>query len=317
MAEVPSPGGDEDRDAGDLPELNFNELWCYLQAGREQALDPGYPITDLVYFGAEIDSYGGLTGVPDHAKLSGFPGRLHLALACNSRGLAHFVLETGSAARRQLAADLLEAAGNFDGLHIDFELIPARDGANFISFLAELREGLGDKLFTIALPARRGALENDVFDYAAIAPLADRILVMAYDEHWSGGEPGPIASPDWCRSVAEYALKTIGPDKLIMGMPFYGRSWGSFNPSRAFFHSGVERIRGENAVDRVKREQGVPTFSYEIAITVTVYYEDVFSLALKGNMYGDMGVAAVGFWALGQEDPRVWNLFKSPKSSLP
>jgi hypothetical protein len=306
------PHGELPRDAGALPALSFNELWCYLPAGREQALDPGYPITDLVYFGAEIDSYGTLTDVPDHAKLSRFSGRLHLALACNSRGLAHFVLAVGSAARRQLVADILEASGNFDGLHIDFELIPARDGANFISFLAELREGLGDKLFTIALPARSGALENDVFDYAAIAPLADRVLVMAYDEHWSAGEPGPIASLDWCRSVAEYALKTIGPDKLIMGMPFYGRSWGSFNPSRAFFHSGIERIRGENAVDTVGRERGVPTFSYETAITVTVYYEDVYSLVLKGNMYRDMGVAAVGFWSLGQEDPRVWNCFKSP-----
>jgi spore germination protein YaaH len=265
-----------------------------------------------VYFGAEIDSYGALTDVPDPAKLSRFSGRLHLALACNSRGLTHFVLEPGSAARRRLAADLLKASGNFDGLHIDFELIPARDGANFISFLAELREGLGDKLFTIALPARRRALENDVFDYAALAPLADRVLVMAYDEHWSAGEPGPIASLDWCRSVAEYALKTIGPDKLIMGMPFYGRSWGSFNPSRAFFHSGIERIRGENAVDAVGREGGVPTFSYETAITVTVYYEDVHSLALKGTLYRDMGVAALGFWSLGQEDPRVWDVFTSP-----
>jgi spore germination protein YaaH len=97
-----------------------------------------------------------------------------------------------------------------------------------------------------------------------------------------------------------------------MGLPFYGRSWGSFNPSRAFFHSGIERIRGENAVDRVERENGVPTFSYETAITVTVYYEDIQSLVLKGSIYRDMGVVAVGFWALGQEDPRVWNFFESP-----
>jgi hypothetical protein len=318
---APAPGDDkggyaaredQERDAGDLPVLDFNELWCYLQTGREQALDPDYPITDLVYFGAEIDSYGRLTGVPDHTKLKGFPGRLHLVVSCNSRGLTHFILESGSAARRQLAADLLKASENFDGLQIDFELVPARDGANFISFLTELRKGLGDKLFTLALPARRRALEGDVFDYVALAPLADRIFVMAYDEHWSGSDPGPIASLDWCRSVAEYALKTIGPDKLIMGLPFYGRSWGSFNPSRAFFHSGIERIRGENAVDRVKREKGVPTFSYETAITVTVYYEDIYSLTLKGSIYRDMGIGAVGFWALGQEDPEIWNFFRSP-----
>jgi hypothetical protein len=321
-AEAPFPGdgrlayGDPEPGAGELPELGFNELWCYLQAGREQALDLDYPITDLVYFGAEIDSYGALTDVPDHTRLQGFPGRLHLALACNSRGLAHFVLEQGGAPRRRLVADLLAASKHFDGLHIDFELIPARDGASFRSFLAELRAGLGGKLFTVALPARRRALEHDVFDYAAIAPLADRVLVMAYDEHWSGSEPGPIASPDWCRAVAEHALRTIGPDKLIMGMPLYGRTWGSFNPFRAFFYSGIERIRGENAVAAAERENGVPCFSYETAVTVTVYYEDVWSLALKGSLYRDLGVAAVGFWSLGQEDPRVWTVFRSPAASF-
>jgi spore germination protein YaaH len=136
---------------------------------------------------------------------------------------------------------------------------------------------------------------------------------MAYDEHWSGSEPGPIASLEWCRAVAEHALETLGPDKLIMGMPFYGRSWGSFNPSRAFFHSGIERIRDENAVAEAERERGVPFFSYETAITVRVYYEDAPSIALKAAMYRDMGVAAVGFWTLGQEDPRVWSYFTPPR----
>jgi hypothetical protein len=297
----------------DLAVLGFKEIWSYLTTGREQALNRDYPITDLVYFGAEIDSYGKLTGVPDYKKAGRFPGRLHLALVCNSRGLTHFVLESGSAARRQLVAELLAASGDFDGLQIDFELIPARDGAAFISFLAELREGLGDKLFSVALPARSRALADDVFDYAKIAPLADRIFVMAYDEHWSSSEPGPIASLDWCRSVAEHALKTIGPDKLVMGMPFYGRSWGSYNPFRAFFYSGIERIMNENAVEAAKWEKGVPYFSYESSVTVTVYYEDVYSLSLKGTMYRDMGIAAVGFWSLGQEDPGVWNIFKSPE----
>jgi spore germination protein YaaH len=293
----------------ELPVLAFNEIWSYLPAGREGALNRDYPITDLVYFGAEIDSYGALTGVPDHRKARGFPGRLHLALVCNSRGLTHFVLEPGSAVRRRLVADLLEAAGNFDGLQIDFELIPARDGAAFISFLAELREGLGDKLFSVALPARRRAMAEDVFDYGKIAPLADRIFVMAYDEHWSSGEPGPVASLDWCRAVAEHALETVGPDKLIMGMPFYGRAWGSFNPFRAFFYSGIERIMRENAIEGAEREGGVPYFSYDSSVTVTVYYEDAYSLNLKGRMYRDLGISAVGFWSLGQEDPGVWNIF--------
>ncbi|MDR2245832.1 MAG: glycoside hydrolase [Treponema sp.] len=279
-------------------------------AKREDELDAAFPLSDVGYFGAEIDSYGKLTGVPGRDKLAFFSGRVHLVTACNSRGLAHFALEPGSRTRRQLVADLLEASRNFDGLQIDFELIPPLDGDNFRSFLGELRQGLGGKTLSVALPARTRAIPNDVFDYRKILPLVDRILVMAYDEHWSTSEPGPVASIPWCRDVAAYALETIGPEKLIMGLPFYGRSWGSVNGNRAFYHSGIRRIGRENRVTESHREDGVPTFSYETTMKVTVYYDDDYSLSTRLQMYRGMGVRSVGFWSIGQETPAIWSLLE-------
>jgi spore germination protein YaaH len=293
-----------------LPVLGFTEIWGYLVAGREQGLKLNYPISDLAYFGAEIDIYGKLTDVPNRRKVSAFPGRVHLVLACNGRSLTHFILEPGSALRRQLVADLLEASKPYDGLQIDFELIPGRDGDNFLSFLKELRDGLGNKMFTIALPARRKTISDDIFNYEKIKPLVDRIFVMAYDEHWSTSEPGSIASLPWCRSVAEYALKMIGPEKLVMGLPFYGRAWGDVNPAMAYVHSGIERIKKENSVTDVRRENGIPTFTYKTTVKVTAYYEDVYSLSLRSSLYRGMGVTSIGFWRLGQEDPSVWNFLK-------
>jgi hypothetical protein len=295
----------------DLPVSSFGEVWGYLTSGREQALKANYPLSDVVYFGAEIDTYGCLSDVPDRKKLTRFPGRVHLGVACNSsRALTHFVLEKDSAVRNQLIADLLAASRSYDGLQIDFELVPARDGGNFLSFLAELRAGLGDKMFTVALPARLKTLQDDVYDYGKISPLVDRILVMAYDEHWSSSAPGPIASMNWCRSIASYSLSVLEPEKLVMGIPFYGRTWGSMNPFRAFFFSGIQRIKEENQVGSVRRENGIPTFTYEAPLSVTVYYEDQYSLSVRMEMYRNMGVGAIGFWALGQEDPSFWNLLE-------
>jgi spore germination protein YaaH len=301
---------------GDLPVLSFTELWAYLQAGREQSLRPNFPISDLVYFGAEVNAYGKLTDVPSRKKIPRFPGRVHLAAVCNSRSLAHFILEPGSPVRQKLIADLLEAAGPYDGLQIDFELIPARDGAPFLSFLKELREGLAGKVFSVALPARRRTIADDVFDYGKITPLADRIFVMAYDEHWSTSEPGPVASMGWSRAVAEYALKTVGPDKLVMGLPFYGRTWGNINPNRAFFHSGIERIKADNDVTEIRRDNGVPTFTYQAQVTVTVYYDDIYSIILRGGVYRDLGIKSIGFWSLGQEDQGVWNFLRVAEETL-
>jgi hypothetical protein len=298
-----------------LPVSAFGEIWAYVVAGREAGLKPDLPLSDIGYFGAEIDSYGSLTEVPKRQKLpvssgpAGLP-RVHLVVKCDSRSLTHFVLVPGSAERKALIADLIAAAKNFDGLQIDFENVPQRDGATFLSFLAELKAARGNKMFTIALPARIRKLNNDVYDYEKILPLVDRILVMAYDEHWSTSAPGPVASLSWCKKVANYSLSVIGREKLIMGLPFYGRAWGNTNPSQAHVYTGIERVINENNVKEIRRENGIPTFEYKIPVSVKVYYDDEYSLSARMEMYRTMGIASIGFWRLGQETPAVWKQIK-------
>jgi spore germination protein YaaH len=293
-----------------LPVSSFREIWGYVMSGREHELNADYPLSDIAYFGAEIDNYGQLSEIQDPAKIAFFPGRKHMVVTCGSRALTHFVLEPESRTRKQVIADLLKASERYDGLQIDFEYILLRDGDVFRSFLKELREGLGEKMFSIALPARTRTLADDVNDYKKILPMVDRILIMAYDEHWSTSAPGPIASMSWCRSVAAYALQTIGSEKLIMGLPFYGRTWGSLSPNRAFIHSGIERIKREQGISEIRRENGIPTFTYEVPLTVTAYYEDEYSLSSRLSMYRNMGVKAAGFWRVGQETPLVWGLLQ-------
>ncbi len=297
-------------DIENLPVSSFGEVWAYLLSGREETFQSSFPISDLGYFGAEVDTYGKLINVPDPQKIADFSGRVHMVVTCNNYSLSHFVLEPESEVRRQLITDLLAAADSYDGLQIDFEMIPARDGDTFISFLWELRNGLQNKMFTIALPARTRTIENNVYNYAKIAPIVDRILVMAYDEHWSTSKPGPIASMEWCNNVAKYAQSVIEPEKLIMGIPFYGRTWGDYSTNRAFLNSGIEQIKRDNGVTEVERLDGVPYFSFEIPITITTFYEDDVSLSIRMEMYKSMGVKAIGFWCLGQESPTFWNYLR-------
>ena len=298
---------------GTLPVSAFREIWAYVVAGREAALTPGLPISDIGYFGADIGVYGALIEVPDRKKLRNFSGRVHMVVKCDSRSLTYFVLRPDSAERKALIADLAAATRNFDGLQIDFENIPSRAGDSFHSFLAELKTAIGNKMFTIALPARFRKINDDVFDYAKITPMVDRVLVMAYDEHWSTSAPGPIASLSWCKRVADYSLNVIGREKLIMGLPFYGRAWGSPNPSQAYLYTGIERIIKENDVAEIRRENGIPVFEYKIPVSVKVYYDDEYSLSARMEMYRAMGIASIGFWRLGQETPAVWQYIKLEK----
>jgi hypothetical protein len=293
-----------------IPISSYGEVWAYLLSGREEAFRSDFPISDLGYFGAEVDTYGKLINVPDPKNIIGFDGRVHLIVTCNSRSLSHFVLKPGSTERKQLVADLLAATEAYDGLQIDFELVPERDGEHFRSFLQELRDGLGNKMFTTALPARTRTRQDDVYDYAKIAPIVDKILVMAYDEHWSNGEPGPIASMKWCNSVAQYAMSVIPTDKLIMGIPFYGRTWGDYSTNKAYLNSGIERIKSEHNITELERIDSVPYFTFQVPVTITAYYEDNISLSARMEMYKYMGVKAIGFWCLGQESPSFWDLLR-------
>jgi spore germination protein YaaH len=296
-----------------LPVSAFGEIWAYVIAGRETALANNLPISDIGYFAAEVDSYGKLTDIPKRSKLK-FPGRVHLVVVCQSRSLTHFVLEPGSRCRKELISDLLTAAKDFDGLQIDFEYVPARDGDIFFSFIKDLRQGLpSGKIFTVALPARTKKINDDIFDYEKIKHHVDRILVMAYDEHWASSKPGSVASMQWCRRVADYSLKAIGNEKLIMGLPFYGRAWGDYNPSRALIYTTTEKIIDEHKVTAIRRENGIPVFEYSKNVSIIVYYEDTYSLSARMDMYKSMGVASIGFWRLGQETSEVWDYLKLGK----
>jgi len=303
IVDLPPPGSN-------LPVSVFKEIWAYVVADRESAFRPSLPISDIGYFGAEVNSYGTLVDVPKRSKLRFVTGRVHLVVACNGRALSHFVLKPGSDERKKLIADLLAASKDFDGLQIDFENIGQRDGEPYLTFLKELRAGLGNKMFTVALAARSKKVVDDVYDYEKILPVVDRILVMAYDEHWSTSAPGPVASLAWCKRVADYSLKVIGKDKLIMGLPLYGRAWGRPNHSMAYIYTSIERVIKENNVKDIRRENGIPVFEYTPTISVKVYYDDEYSLSARMEMYRTMGVAAIGFWRLGQETQAVWPLIK-------
>jgi spore germination protein YaaH len=130
---------------------------------------------------------------------------------------------------------------------------------------------------------------------------------MAYDEHWGGGTAGPVASIRWCRSVADYSLRVIGQDKLIMGIPFYGRAWVSHNHHRALHYTTTEKLIDTHNVEVIKRENGIPTFDYNANVSVKVYYEDEYSVSARMEMYKSMNINAIGFWRIGQETPKIWS----------
>ena len=99
--------------------------------------------------------------------------------------------------------------------------------SDFVAQTADALHASG-KLLTLAIPAK----ERDVrtgwagpYDYASLAAVADLVTVMAYEYRGPFSGPGSVAPVDWVQRVSAYASSQIPPEKLLLGLAFYGYDW--------------------------------------------------------------------------------------------
>ena len=291
---------------------HFEEIWAYYLPGNSDSFDPEkMPVTDLCFFSGDVNCYGEISYFPSADIFPDYRGRRHLVITCEGRSLSHFVVDPDYGVSKKLIKSIVKASVNYDGVQIDFENIPQRDAQNFLKFLKDLKKSLGKKkIFSVCVPARNKKLTEDVYDYAGIEPYADRIFIMAYDQHWSTSAPGAIAEIPWANKIAEYAKSILPAEKIIMGMPFYGRTWVNENYAKAWLFSGIKRIQRENKVDKVDRDaNGIPHFKFKTTITVTGWYDDDVSLRARMDSFKKIEVKKIGFWRIGQEDTDFWKYF--------
>lgn len=306
--------------------IGYEEIWGYVMDSRSFEWDKNMPLSDIAVFAADVNCYGNLESIPSAEKYKEFSGRTHLVIMCEGRSLTHMVISSECGKRKSLVKQIAKASEQFDGVQLDFENVPKKDGEDFIRFLKEVRRAMKKgKMLSIALPARVKTLADDVYDYSKIVPLVDRIVVMAYDEHWSTSSPGSIASMNWCMKISSYSTDVIPDEKLIMGLPFYGRTWVSENFGKAWYFSGINRILNENPILKtegrkdikvpaeVKRTDGIPNFTFNTEVKVTGYFEDAVSVLKRCRLYKEDGISKIAFWRIGQEDRDIWNFLNIEK----
>jgi spore germination protein YaaH len=190
----------------------------------------------------------------------------------------------------------------FDGLDLDYESLAADDRDRFSAFTRQLGQALrarGKRLSVTVHPKTSEPGNWDgpkAQDYAAIGKAADQVRLMAYDQHWAGGEAGPIAAESWTREVVRFAKSVIEPKKLTLGVAAYGYDW-SQKPAPSLTWADW-RDRGR-VVDAASGEYvaGAARFSGEPA------------MRLKRELAVKEGLSGVCIWYIGSEEPTMWNLF--------
>lgn len=128
---------------------------------------------------------------------------------------------------------------------IDFETIGSwsGSGAAMTTFMTNLIKKFHDANpnyeVSIALPAVDWSANFNVAAYNAAG--MDYAIIMGYDYYYSGSStPGPVAplfssaqwigANSWCSdnySITNYLGKGFPADKLMLGVPYYGRRWAA------------------------------------------------------------------------------------------
>jgi len=294
-----------------VPRPSFREIWAYLMRGEQGELTGSEPITDLCYFGVGLTREGRITTAVERPRITFTDGRtprIHLVISeLSNESLMHFSLDPEYGVTPLLIDDICRTAQPFDGVQIDFEAVARSDAPYFYDFLGQLRAALpAGKPLSVAVPAHTEPVA-DAYDYSRIAAVADRLVIMAYDEHWSASSPGPVASLPWCSKVVDFAQGAVAADKIIMGIPLYGRAWQDKRLARALRFKNVQDIVAEKGSTTSYDSDLGAWFEYSENVLVKVFFDDARTIADKLHLYQDRKIDSVSFWRIGLGFPELWD----------
>ena len=156
---------------------------------------------------------------------------------------------------------------------------------------------------------------NKYYDREEQGKIVDYIIVMAYDEYYSGSDvAGPVASIGFVKDAIRNTLEEVPREKTIIAVPFYSRLWKetvdgdvtseslSMTPARnVFTDNGIEPQWNET--------YGSYYGEYEKDDALyKIWLEDAKSIEEKMKAIYEANVAGIAAWKLGLEKEEIWNV---------
>lgn len=305
-------------------------------------------LSDLCYFAYEVDPASG-NAIDIHGFLSdpvidtalAHDIKVHLCVTLFS---GHVEFFTNQTSQQQLISNLISLViqRGIQGINIDFEAVPSSQQQGLTAFIQSLSKQLHSAVpgaeLSIAAPAVNW---NNTFDLLNISPWLDLVMIMAYDYYWSGSDLAGPVSGFWPltssfnysvnRSLTYYQSQGVDPQKLLLGLPYYGREWpvtSNTLPAQTA-GSGVsltyKQIR--NGSGNHYKPSNLywdwrsynPYYSYANGSWRQCFFDDTRSLGVKYNLVNRRNIAGIGIWALGYDNGynELWNLIKEKFAGSP
>jgi spore germination protein YaaH len=209
---------------------------------------------------------------------------------------------------RRLGADPSHAAdsvgrilahGHYRGLVIDFEDLKPADTAAYLAAVRAL---------TLAAHAHHVSpvavtivgYDSATYPVRRLLAATDKVMIMAYDQHWQTAPPGPIASPDWVTDLVKRRLAQAGSaSRVVVALPVYGYRWPAHGPAA---------VVGFNEASRsgLVRDSASLNLHATLPDSSQVWFCDAVTLDTLARRVRALGPKTLALWRLGLEDPKMW-----------
>jgi spore germination protein YaaH/cell wall-associated NlpC family hydrolase len=230
-------------------------------------------------------------------------------------------MENRVALSQHLAQSIIE--NNLDGINVDIENLTLKEKEFQTEFLQLLVDQLRPHGKTVSIAVAPARFDTDYgwvasYDFEAIGRIVDTVFIMAYDQSYPGGPAGPVAGYPWVKETVSYLTSKIPSQKIVLGVPFYGRYWtDSVKGSGISFNAAQSLIAQNNAV--VKWNDYHQSFSatfkdQQTETNYEIWFDNAESLKKKISLVKEYNLKGWGAWRLGQEDQEIWDILSQPQS---
>lgn len=321
-------------------------------------------ITTLTYFGLTVNADGSLQKIAKpgeeepgwttlkgdkfevqskNAKKHGLKQSL-LVISGDDRAIGEMIADPIMSAKKLVsdAAPIMKEQG-FSDLNLDIEtFMTASDSsrANFTTFARTIKEELREqKLGTLTIDLIPIALMRPkLYDAKALGEIADRIVLMTYDYHYTGSlTSGSVAPLGGAGETLEFdvetavkeALKVMPKEKILLGVPLYGYQWETMYAASesATIPGGSETASVRRLMEKIGNctdcTQGMdpvsktPYLIYpEGEVYKQAYFENEQSMSEKISLAQKYHLGGIALWALGYEDATLLKPLESYKNTL-
>ena len=246
------------------------------------------------------------------------------------RRLGEIALEN----RENLSTQIAEAVVkyNLDGIDNDIENVSHTHRDEMTDFMRLLRQKLPDKIVSVAVAANPNNWQtgwHGSYDYKALSNYSDYLMIMIYDESFFGSAPGPVSSKNFFdRSIAFALNQGVPKEKIIAGIPFFGRFWkvgesiGGFGiaardvefllknyDATSHFDEETKSAFAEVTIHEGDKEPIVWGGRRLTPGVYQIWYDDEQATRYKLNVINSNNLRGAGSWALGQEILGIWNFY--------